>query len=191
MNTPARLVAVAEFLWPGVALGQSILAADGKTGAYELVKSAPGASPETPDCSHPVFGPHITQRLEIKTGLGSPASLKAFLNDSGGLSLDAQAPHRICALLPVHPHSPDQGRRRGRGGTDHYPHTADMLDISGIKTTSITERIKAQLRGEFINVLNHTQFSNPNTTPTNANFGTITGTSQLPRTVQLGLKILF
>jgi hypothetical protein len=67
----------------------------------------------------------------------------------------------------------------------------NMLDLSVIKTTNITERVKAQLRGEFINALNHTQFSNPNTTPTSASFGTITGTGQLPRTVQLGLKVLF
>ncbi len=67
----------------------------------------------------------------------------------------------------------------------------NMLDMSVIKNTTITERIKAQLRAEFINATNHTQFSNPNTTPTSASFGTITGTSQLPRTMQLGLKILF
>jgi hypothetical protein len=67
----------------------------------------------------------------------------------------------------------------------------NMVDFSVIKTTNLSERFKAQLRGEFINALNHTQFSNPNTSPTSATFGTITGTSQLPRTVQLGLKILF
>ncbi len=67
----------------------------------------------------------------------------------------------------------------------------NMLDMSVIKTTAFTERIKAQLRGEFINATNHTQFSNPNTSPTSASFGTITGTGQLPRTMQLGLKILF
>jgi hypothetical protein len=67
----------------------------------------------------------------------------------------------------------------------------NMMDASVIKAIPLTERIKAQLRGDFINALNHTQFSNPNTSPTSASFGTITGTGQLPRTVQLGLKILF
>ena len=67
----------------------------------------------------------------------------------------------------------------------------NMLDFSFVKTTAITERFKTQLRGEFINGLNHTQFSNPNTSPTNANFGMITGTGQLPRTIQLGLKVMF
>jgi hypothetical protein len=67
----------------------------------------------------------------------------------------------------------------------------NMMDASVIKAIPMTERIKAQLRGDFINALNHKQFSNPNTTPTSASFGTITGTSQLPRTMQLGVKILF
>ncbi len=93
-------------------LGQTILTADGTTAAYTQVQNALGAPPETPDCSHPAFGPHITeamdtslgksvfvfhmhvtpdndrcvnfdrQRLEIKTDGSSPDALKGFLNDS-------------------------------------------------------------------------------------------------------------
>jgi hypothetical protein len=91
---------------------QVFLTADGKTNSYTLVKNAFGANPETPDCSHPEFGEHITQasdstlgksvfvfhshvtpdndrctnfdrqRIEIKTDGGSPAYVKGFLNDS-------------------------------------------------------------------------------------------------------------
>jgi hypothetical protein len=91
---------------------QVVLTADGQTDAYTLVHEALGAAPETPDCSHPSFGPHITQthdddlaksafvfnihvtpdndrctnfdrqRLEIKTDSGSPDYVKGFLNDS-------------------------------------------------------------------------------------------------------------
>jgi hypothetical protein len=91
---------------------QVTLTADGQTDAYTLVNSALGAGPETPDCSHPSFGEHITQtsdatlgksvfvfnihvtpdndrctnfdrqRLEIKTDGGSPAYVKGFLDDS-------------------------------------------------------------------------------------------------------------
>jgi hypothetical protein len=90
---------------------QVFLTADGQTDSYTLVNRAFGARPETPDCSHPDFGPHITQafdstlgksvfvfnihvtpdndrcsnfdrqRLEIKTDGGSPAYVKGFLND--------------------------------------------------------------------------------------------------------------
>jgi hypothetical protein len=91
---------------------QVFLTADGQTDSYTLVNNAFGANPETPDCSHPEFGEHITQafdstlgksafvfnihvtpdndrctnfdrqRLEIKTDGGSPAYVKGFLNDS-------------------------------------------------------------------------------------------------------------
>ena len=91
---------------------QVTLSADGQTDAYTLVNHALGAGPETPDCSHPTFGEHITQaqdadlgkaafvfnihvtpdndrcinfdrqRLEIKTDGSSPAYVKGFLNDS-------------------------------------------------------------------------------------------------------------
>ena len=91
---------------------QVFLTADGQTDSYTLVNNALGANPETPDCSHPDFGEHITQafdstlgksafvfnihvtpdndrctnfdrqRLEIKTDGGSPAYVKGFLNDS-------------------------------------------------------------------------------------------------------------
>jgi hypothetical protein len=94
------------------ARGQVTLTADGKTDAYTLVDNALGAGPETPDCSHPSFGEHITQasdstlgkpvfvfnihvtpdndrcvnfdrqRLEIKTDGSSPSYVKGFLNDS-------------------------------------------------------------------------------------------------------------
>jgi hypothetical protein len=91
---------------------QVFLTADGQTDSYTLVRNALGANPETPDCSHPEFGEHITQaadstlgksvfvfnihvtpdndrctnfdrqRLEIKTDGSSPAYVKGFLNDS-------------------------------------------------------------------------------------------------------------
>jgi hypothetical protein len=66
-----------------------------------------------------------------------------------------------------------------------------MTDLSLLKNTRIREGMSLQLRGEFINALNHPQFSDPSTSVTSKSFGTITNTSQLPRTVQLGLKLLF
>jgi len=71
-------------------------------------------------------------------------------------------------------------------------------DLSLIKNTSITERIKAQLRVEAFNLDNHTNpyavngsFS-PGTNGLNqsSTFGTIT-TGRAPRRIQLGLKINF
>jgi len=68
-----------------------------------------------------------------------------------------------------------------------------QLDASLIKMLQITERVRVQIRLEVINLLNQVQFGDPNLAPTNANFGTVTASSQLnpPRTGQLGLKVLF
>jgi len=108
-----KLVVPAMFFVAAPALfGQVILTADDQVDAYTRVESVLGASPETPDCSHPAFGPHITQtidndlskyvflfnihvtpdndrcsafdrqRLEIKTEGSSPAHVEGFLNDS-------------------------------------------------------------------------------------------------------------
>jgi len=89
-----------------------VLTADGKTDTYTLVNDVLGAPPETPDCSHPEFGPHITQttdsilkepvfvfnmhvtpdndrcinfdrqRLEIKADTTSPSGLQGFPGDT-------------------------------------------------------------------------------------------------------------
>ena len=54
----------------------------------------------------------------------------------------------------------------------------------------MTERVRTQFRAECLNALNHPNLKNPNTTPTNSAFGTIT--SQDPtRTWQMSLKIGF
>ena len=52
------------------------------------------------------------------------------------------------------------------------------------------EDIHFQLRGEFFNVLNHTQFNDPDVTRNDANFGGIYS-AQDPRIIQLALKLLF
>jgi hypothetical protein len=64
-------------------------------------------------------------------------------------------------------------------------------DLSLVKNTGITENVRLQFRTEFINAFNHAQFASPNTTPTSGSFGRVTATSQWPRTIQFGLKLLF
>jgi uncharacterized membrane protein len=95
------------------AQGPVILSADGTTDTYTLLDNTlGGTAEETPDCSHPAFGPHITQasdadlgkpvfvfhihatpdndrcinfdrqRVEIKTYGPSPDYLKAFIGET-------------------------------------------------------------------------------------------------------------
>ncbi len=116
----ARSVSVVSLFSVSLVLGtapalraQTILSADGVTDAYTNISNVLGGNPiESPDCSHPEFGPHITQgldtdlgktsfffnihvtpdndrcvnfdrqRLEIKTYDPSPDYLKGFLGDA-------------------------------------------------------------------------------------------------------------
>ncbi|MFN7927689.1 MAG: TonB-dependent receptor [Blastocatellia bacterium] len=70
------------------------------------------------------------------------------------------------------------------------------FDLSAFKTFSITETIKLQFRAELINAMNTPQwFNGPVTNPASGNFGKIaagaTAQSNLPRFVQLALKLTF
>jgi hypothetical protein len=67
----------------------------------------------------------------------------------------------------------------------------NLWDISLIKNFLFTERTRLQLRGEFLNAFNHPQFSNPVLDPTSTNFGRITSQANLPRNIQLGIKLIF
>ena len=54
---------------PSALFGQTFLTADGQTDTYSLISSVLGGNPiEPPDCSHPGFGPHITQELDSDLG---------------------------------------------------------------------------------------------------------------------------
>ena len=56
---------------------QATLVADGRTDTYKLIdKSLGGMAEETPDCSHPDFGPHITQVFD--SDMGQPVFLFIF-----------------------------------------------------------------------------------------------------------------
>jgi hypothetical protein len=67
----------------------------------------------------------------------------------------------------------------------------NLWDISLIKNAVLTERVKLQLRGEFLNAFNHPQFSDPNLDPTSSDFATVKSQNNLPRNVQIALKLTF
>ena len=65
------------------------------------------------------------------------------------------------------------------------------LDFSMFKNTRISERFNLQFRAETFNFTNTPIFSSPNTNVESGAFGTVAGQSNGPRSVQLGLKLLF
>jgi hypothetical protein len=76
----------------------------------------------------------------------------------------------------------------GRGVINGPP--TQRWDLTLTKNIRIAETVRAQFRTEVFNVFNHTNFTTLNTTVGNAAYGTVTGTRD-PRTIQVGLKLLF
>lgn len=64
-------------------------------------------------------------------------------------------------------------------------------DLSVFKHTHINERLNTELRAEFYNVWNHTQFSAPSATLAPGTFGVIGNVLEPPRVIQLALKLLW
>ncbi len=65
------------------------------------------------------------------------------------------------------------------------------VNASLFKNVQLDRIFKLQIRVEMYNVLNRVQFGNPNDTYNGASFGQITTQANNPRTIQLGLKLLW
>ena len=66
------------------------------------------------------------------------------------------------------------------------------LDLSVVKFVPVSESVRAELRAEFFNLLNWTNFANPNNNiAVPATFGRITATSSGPRVIQFAAKVSF
>lgn len=64
------------------------------------------------------------------------------------------------------------------------------VDFAVAKHFPITEQVKLQFRSEFFNLLNHTNFNDPNSTLTAGTYGRITSALD-PRILQFGLKLMW
>lgn len=65
------------------------------------------------------------------------------------------------------------------------------FDLTLAKNTPLyRERVAAEFRADFFNILNHTQFNNPSTDISAGTFGRITTTAD-PRIIQLALRVTF
>jgi hypothetical protein len=66
-----------------------------------------------------------------------------------------------------------------------------VADLSGIKRFKIGERVKAEMRWEFLNAFNNVWMSSIDTSPTSGSFGQATYESSAPRRVQWSGRITF
>jgi hypothetical protein len=64
------------------------------------------------------------------------------------------------------------------------------INLSIAKMTPITERLAAEFRADFFNLLNNAQFEAPNTNISDPNFGKVQDTANA-RIVQLAVRITF
>jgi hypothetical protein len=64
-------------------------------------------------------------------------------------------------------------------------------DAALLRKFQVREGMDLQLRGEFFNVLNHTDFGSPVTNMSSGNFGMVFWTRNSPRIGQVGLKFIF
>jgi hypothetical protein len=69
--------------------------------------------------------------------------------------------------------------------------SVDVWNMSGVKNFSLPEKFRLQFRAEFLNALNYTNLSAPNTNPTNAAFGSITSSNGNQRSIVFGLKLIY
>lgn len=123
------------------------------------------------------FDPHQAQQLNGKTGSfwWDPASFSTAAFSAAGFDPVNNPSQRTYGTL---------GRNALRGPS------RTNFDLSVAKTTAITERLGFQIRGDFFNILNHAEFSNPATSFTSATFGQISTTAD-PRIIQLAMRLTF
>ncbi|HEX9368903.1 MAG TPA: TonB-dependent receptor [Vicinamibacterales bacterium] len=66
-----------------------------------------------------------------------------------------------------------------------------LWDISIVKQVGLGGRVRGQFNVEFLNAFNVVVFNDANTSPTSADFGKVTSQNNLPRDIQLAVKIVF
>lgn len=95
-----------------------------------------------------------------------------------------------------------EGRSAMQPGSFHarmFPTRVDALRMDGIRNWDVkvkrvfrvTESLRMSFDVDMLNATNHTNFSEPNTDPTNANFGRVTSQNGLSRLIQFNLRVEF
>ena len=118
----------------------------------------------------PIFDPH---RMQVLNGVAAPSP---FWFNPDVLNVDYPAGTFTYGTLP---------RNSFRGPT------RGNFDLSLAKKIPIVgERFSAELRADFFNIFNHTEFQMPTLTYADPSFGQVTSTYD-PRIIQLAVRLSF
>jgi hypothetical protein len=122
------------------------------------------------------FDPHQTQTLD-NANIGGPAAGNFYFNpDAFSADFSGLGPNQYTYGT--------SGRNEYRG--------PDLVNVnlSLAKTTVLREKARFEIRADFFNALNHTEFSLPNTNIGSGQFGQISSTGS-PRVIQLAARFMF
>ncbi len=87
--------------------------------------------------------------------------------------------------------TPAQYTFGNEGRNDLVGPTYKDLDFNAFKNFRFTERLTAQFRAEFFNILNHTNYGNPTNNVQSSSFGQILTSNGSGRQIQFALKLIF
>jgi hypothetical protein len=126
----------------------------------------------------------------IPTWGGQRPNLSATLSQASGVNLDQYFADPSVASVPA---AYTLGTAPKTVGSVRAPGT-NVMSASLFKqfaVSQVREGLKAEIRLESFNALNHPTFCGPNPTVGDSNFGKITCQANSPREVQIGLKVYF
>ena len=67
----------------------------------------------------------------------------------------------------------------------------NLWDISIVKQVHANDRVRAQIHVEFLNAFNRVVYNTFGTNPLEAEFGKVTSQNNLPRDIQIAMKLVF
>ncbi|HEY4379437.1 MAG TPA: carboxypeptidase regulatory-like domain-containing protein [Acidobacteriaceae bacterium] len=156
-------------------------------------------NPEIPVATYLISGWNLTEIYTLQPD-GPPFAWGDVIYNGGSLNNLRVNPHNVSGTFDIsqfdkatanQPVTGDHIRTLPTQVTHARADGINSLDLSISKSNRITERLNAQLRCDMFNSLNHPQFAAPNLTPTSGTFGTISSQANLPRQVQVSLKLTF
>ena len=120
-------------------------------------------------------------------------TIDGSVNDIGDVQRDSQG--RVIYFTPDDFAGLFQSAKLGTIGTvpRNFLRGPGYWDVTlgVLKNFRITETSSVQFRGEFFNLFNHANFSDPTANLESGTFGQITGTRGDPRIIQFALKVTF